>query len=176
MDPKIINAIESVERLRAQFEALFVLSDAVKEGVLADQTRAERLMQLKGLEKELNQAKADKAETLAELVRQKKLADDEVFTAKAQATNLLANAQDKVKKLLEAAEAGVAEQTRSAAAQRQAEIENHAQLMAGKQAMLADLDRQVVGASERLADLTQQHDVIEKKVSALKAAAAKVLG
>lgn len=176
MDAKISNAIENVERLRTMFDALFVVSSAIKSGVLDEQTLAERHAQLKRLQQELDDAKAEKAKVVADLAQQKTAADALLTDAKVTAHRLVSEAQTKAASLLEAAEAGADDLTRSANAQRQADLEQHAALMAGKQATLADLDRQVAVATQQLSALAQQHDAIEQKVNALKAAAAKVLG
>lgn len=176
MDARITNAIESVERLRTMVDSLFVLSNAIKSGVLDEQTLAERQTQLKRLQQEMDEAKAEKARVVADLARQKATAEAMVTEAKTTAHLLVAEVQEKAKSLLDAAQASIDDQARRSAAQRQAEVNQHETLMTGKQAALADLDRQVTAATQKLAALTQQHDTIENKVAALKAAAAKVLG
>lgn len=175
MDAKLINATESVERLKQTFECLAVLSDAVKAGYIDEQTIGERKAQLAELDAKIVDATATEASLVADIEQHRK--DDAALTAEAEAKakQLKADAEAQAASLLDAAQKGAEQLAADAAAERNQALEAHGAVMAEKQAALADLERQITMASEQLAEVEKQKAAAAAATDALKAAAAAVL-
>lgn len=176
MNAKLLNATESVDRLRQMFEALYVLSDAVKAGLLEDQTVAERKTQLARLESDLAEAKKNLAVVEADIVQHAKAAEANQAEVQRRLKIAIDDANARAGSLVKDAEAQANAIATNAAKGTQEALAAHAAVMAEKQAKLADLDRQVQAAADRLADLHKQSVDKQAQIEALKSAAAKVLG
>jgi len=175
MDAKVINATDKVDQLREMFDALGVLSTAVKAGAIDDQTVAERKVQIEALGKRLETLKADEASLVADIEQHRK--DDAAATAEAaaMAKRTLEEASAKAASLLDAAQKGVARLEADAAAERNEALETHRAQMNEKQAMLADLNRQIDEAANKLSDVNVECAEVEKRTADLRAAAAAIL-